>query len=273
MQLDAEKLVCDVIKAHPETAHVFERHGVPNRHRPDISLTTFAAQTGIAANELIRALGRAVEEDAALAQREWASSDTKQLLDYIEQRHHPFVRYELYRLDELFKMVLGPFSRPPEPSLQSLRGVFNEIKESVTRHLEAEEQALFPWLAARAQGKADALADCEADGYRQMKLEHECVERFFIDARRVTGDYVTPPGASKSLTALYGELAALDADMRKHIRMESDYLWPGVVDLAEPSEPSVCPRTGHACSQGDPATCREFWDCVRAVLAQRRDPD
>jgi regulator of cell morphogenesis and NO signaling len=267
MAFDAAAPVREVILAHPEVAGVLERLGPLGQ--PDLSVAGVAARAGIAAEELLGDLRQAIVEEAALGRRDWTRAQTAELIDYILRRHHPFVRYELGRLEALFETLCGAVARPPDQALWALREAFDGLTADIREHLDAEERVLFPWLEARAQGRAEALADLEPEGYRHMKLEHQVVKRFFAEARRLTNDYAAPPGGPQPLAHLYEELTALEADFHKHIRLENEFLWPGAVELPErPGAGGTCPLTGRACPEGDPATCRRFWDCIHGALAQ-----
>ena len=185
MVASPDNSVREVIKASPEAAGVLERFAV--RFEPDVSLAAVADQASVPVDELISSFQHTINVEAVLAQRDWAHDETSELIAYIRRRHHAFVRYELPRLEALFEAVCGRGSQGPVDSLQSLWQDFRGVEADIEEHLRAEEQVLFPWLEARAQGRASALAAAEADGYRQMKLEHEYVESFFTKARRLTG--------------------------------------------------------------------------------------
>lgn len=269
MDAKAHSTADEVIRDSPEAAGALERF--VSSPRPDARLAEIADEAAADAELVVRAVQQAIHAEAVLSGRRWDPDDTSELIDYIQRRHHPFVRYELRQLDALLATAGDP-TRPSDP-VQVLREAFHTVKAQIEDHMTAEEDVLFPWLLARQRGEARHLVSVEADAYRQMKQEHDVVESFFARARRLTDGYSTPDHASPAAIEAYRHLAALDADFRKHIWLENEFLWPGAADVeAPPDMAGICPRTGEPCPEGNPATCGRFWGCVSAALARVQEP-
>jgi regulator of cell morphogenesis and NO signaling len=64
-----------------------------------------------------------------------------------------------------------------------------------------------------------------------MMAEHDSAGEALATLRRLTRDYQPPAGATPGLAHFYGELEALDRDLREHIRLEDDILFPRAIAL------------------------------------------
>lgn len=267
MKFDAAMLVQDVIQSHPETAHVFSRF----REAEDagITLGRLADRGGVKIDGLLGDLKQAVEDELASRDRDWSRSGTRELIDYILRRHHPFARYELRRMQNLFETLLDVSDNDAGCNLLSLYENYRKFVTEVREHFAIEERTLFPWLKARAEGKTNDLADVEADGYRHMEQEHENAKSFFAQCRQLTRNYARSATTPKPILRLFEAFIRLEADFARHIELENDFLWPGAVAVAEVSLAShACPMTKLPCPQGDPTRCKEFWNCVHSVLSK-----
>lgn len=268
MRLTRENGVYQVLLDHPETAWVFHRFGIG--FEPDRSLEQAAEEAGTTPDKLIGELERAIRQEHVLSQRDWSQACLAELTEYVQKRYHVYLRYELPRLRRLLSTLLEPAL--PE-ALQGLLAVVDSLYEEMTAHLDAEENVLFRHLESRSRGSGPAPeAEAESSAFRQMQREHERVERSLNDLRRLTRDYSLLERAADAIGALHRELRGLEPQLREHIRLENEFLWPSgrdrpaAADEADRSSDNICPRTGRPCPFGDPAVCRRFWECVGEAL-------
>ena len=66
-----------------------------------------------------------------------------------------------------------------------------------------------------------------------MKHEHDDAGSALERMRILTGDYQTPPDGCTSFRALYEGLAALEADLHRHIHKENNILFPKAAALED----------------------------------------
>lgn len=154
----------------------------------------------------------------------------------IVERHHTYTRDELERLDKLSREVLSVHGTK-HPELQTLRDLFEAIDEDLRPHLAKEELILFPYIeeleASRRAGRARPFAPFgTVDGpIRAMMHDHDHVGDLLGRLRALTHDYVPPDDACGSWKALYAGLEAFEHDLFEHIHLESDLLFPRVLEL------------------------------------------
>lgn len=167
-----------------------------------------------------------------------ATHELRTLIETIMDRHHAFMRTELPALEnEISLMVARQSAALPE--LFSIQQMFQDLRDDLLAHMDKEEQILFPYVAGLEQSAAAGVAPPHACfpavGYpiRVMLAEHDRATAILGGLKAATGSYTAAPNFSPDDTRVYQRLAALDADLREHIRIENDLLFPAAVRLEE----------------------------------------
>ena len=286
--LHREMIVRDVVTDCHGDARVFRRLGIaPN---DTCTLAEAALKRGLSIELLMTVL----ERTGAIGQ---ADDNTFQaalldvIIEYIEDRHHVFLRSELPRLEQLFDKVIKVHHRSHGIMLGALKTVFLSFKTNIEEHLSIEEDILFPRLRNIERYTAGSQSPVSISGrsspisaIEEMQHEHEVLEWALSEMRALTSNYTPPDDASDALTLLYVGLVETEADFQEHARLENDLLWPAEnpilapVDLAIATdrgapamdkEDLMCPQTNQPCENGPPAGCKKFWECVRQAMHQR----
>ena len=160
------------------------------------------------------------------------------LVAHIMEKHHSYMRSELPFLEaRIAKMCANHGSVRPE--LFSIQQYLQDLCDDISAHLDKEEQVLFPYIAGleeAARAGAPAPHACFPSiqfPIRVMLQEHDAAETLLRNLREVTANYSTPPGFCENGAEFYNRLAALESDLREHIRLENEVLFPRAVQLEE----------------------------------------
>ncbi len=119
--------------------------------------------------------------------------------------------------------------------LLPLQAVFERLRSGWTDYLAWEDEVLFPAIEAVATGRTRGLARNDASArnlrllMRGAEVEHEVARDAAGAIRDITHGYAPPAGASGALRRIYADLAALDAAVDLHARLERDALFPGAM--------------------------------------------
>ncbi len=164
--------------------------------------------------------------------------DLEALADLIEQRHHTYVRRHLVsvaqQLDELVRA-----SGATHPTLPVIALRFAALGQELTLHLAKEEHILFPYVRALARAARDGQRGPASpfgtvrNPIRMMEVDHEHTTTVIDELRRLTADYQTPADGPDGYDACMTDLARFDADLREHIHLEGDVLFPQALDLED----------------------------------------
>ncbi|MEO8680756.1 MAG: hemerythrin domain-containing protein [Vicinamibacterales bacterium] len=158
------------------------------------------------------------------------------LCNDILDRHHaylhqalPLIHAQLVHLSEDHPLRIA--------ALGEARMVFEDLTHQLLSHLAKEENLLFTAL--------DALAKADREGtrlpalpfptvlhpIRMMEAEHARILVAMDRLRQITGGFIARQGAPDEWQECLSELEALDADLRLHLRVENEVLFPLALEV------------------------------------------
>jgi regulator of cell morphogenesis and NO signaling len=165
-----------------------------------------------------------------------ADAPLDELCDAIVERHHTY----LHGAIPLIRGWLGTLgAREPQqiPALAETRAAFGELADQLVGHLAKEEAILFPALAALAQAARDGTSrpplpfPTVLHPIRMMESEHARLEQSLERLRAVSNDFSVQAEASDAARRCYVELARFDREVRAHLLVENDVLFPRALEL------------------------------------------
>lgn len=153
-----------------------------------------------------------------------------ELVRHIVDRYHRGLRRDLAAIEVMLE------SEARDETIDALASTFGTLREELLSHLDKEESVLFPHIveleeAVNGRGPVGAvLAGFTPGVVSVMMREHDGAELALVSLRRSSGDFTPPPGAGASRRELYERLAAMDEELRRHIALENDVLFPMALD-------------------------------------------
>ncbi len=226
--LDRTHTAAQIVVDHPACAAVFKRHRIEFCCGASRGIAAAAEERGLDVETLIAELEaviahRAPQLDGSTQQAQPPNDpqrlSTPRLLAYIVSKHHEYLRKELPSVQQLATKVERVHG-DHNPKLHDLAVAVTELAGSLLRHLDEEEEILFPALAAKAPGaKVEALLET-------MTVEHLAVARLLERIRRASDDLTWPEWACGSYRALVSGLRDVESDIFTHVHLENHVLAP-----------------------------------------------
>ncbi len=143
---------------------------------------------------------------------------TGELIATIIERFHNGHRRDLPGLIVLARKVESVHGSHPEAP-KGLADFLDEVAESLEGHMQKEEQILFPMLR---NGGHPMIGHPIA----MMRMEHDDHTSNLDNLLALTNGLKAPEGACGSWRALYEGLGELSAELKEHIRIENEVLFP-----------------------------------------------
>lgn len=144
--------------------------------------------------------------------------DAAELTRHIETRYHTRCREQLPALAEMAaKVETVHFGDEYVP--EGLAVVLRHLIGDMEAHMKKEELILFP---AIRRGGMPGIENPIA----VMRADHDDHDRAVAEIRRLTRDLTLPEGACRTWSGLYAGLAEFLADLKEHIRLENEVLFP-----------------------------------------------
>lgn len=163
----------------------------------------------------------------------WSADELSRL---IVRRHHEYVRAQSPVIAaHLDKLVRVHGNRHQE--LFAIRDHFAQVAEELSMHLVKEEEILFPYIRAlaaaeeRGTGAPPNMFGTVMNPIRMMEAEHQSAGDEMERVRTLSKNYTTPPDGCTTYRVCFEELAAYDSDLRLHIHLENNILFPKAAAL------------------------------------------
>lgn len=170
----------------------------------------------------------------------WSGSSLRELMNHIVQTHHPFCRTEGPRLELLFRQTMAA-DQGKHDELKAMYDLFAGMNKDLANHMEKEELTLFPYIARLESmvlsGKPVSWPPFGTVGnpIRIMIVEHGKTNIELDEMRKLSNGFQSPSDAPGPYTALYAALyeglTAFDRDMKQHIALEEQVLFPRAVAM------------------------------------------
>ena len=148
-----------------------------------------------------------------------------ELVDFIVDHHHDYLREELGPLGELVDKVERVHG-DAHPELHEVADAFEKLAREIPVHLSEEEQLVFPAVRALEREGADeatlATAEAALDG---LVDDHESTAVQLDRIRNATDDYEVPRDACPSYENMLERLKRLERDLHLHVHRENHMLF------------------------------------------------
>ncbi|MFO0546843.1 MAG: hemerythrin domain-containing protein [Polyangiaceae bacterium] len=157
---------------------------------------------------------------------------------YIEDTHHVFTKdviQQLLPIADKAATVCGH----GHPELSTVRELVHQLAAEIIPHMNKEERVLFPYLQALAAGVSipRPVFGSARNPVAVMVAEHDRTSALLIAIEEAARDphqskpFGLPADACAAHAALYVGLEDLIADLRQHMILENDYLFPQTLAL------------------------------------------
>jgi regulator of cell morphogenesis and NO signaling len=143
--------------------------------------------------------------------------DAAALIDHVLARYHAVHRQQMPELIGLAQRVEAAHAGHPELP-QGLADLLARMAWEMEAHMQKEEEGLFPALRDGSCGMAMAM--------ELMRDEHDDHHQRLAELEALTRGHQPPADACGSWRALYAGTATFAADLREHIRIENELLFP-----------------------------------------------
>ena len=223
----------------PATIRVFERLRLDYCCGGSRPLSVACAEKSLNPAEVVLALEEAVSGVRPTDVHPQEMTNT-QLVRYIVDTHHAFVRTELPRLDTLMRKVASAHCET-HPEVIALKRNLARLSEDLQLHLMKEEQILFPYIEGLERSRAgigEAPHSCFGtveSPIRMMLAEHEEAAALLEEMRAATNGFTPWQGACPTTVGLYHGITEFERDLHRHVHLENNLLFPRALDAERES--------------------------------------
>jgi len=232
----ATQSVREIVATQPSAAKVFHRFDIDLCAQADKSLNGACAELQLSVDQVLEKLAEADAQERGGPPADPASLSIGRLIQHIVRVHHQNVRQELPRLVEMAgKLAAKRSDRAPE--LKHVEELLEKLRTEMFAHIQKEELVLFPFIAQMDQDAIVAYPPAYAcfrsvsHPIFMMEQEHESANHVVPELRSITQGFQPPDWACATHIALFAGLSDFEADLKQHVHLENDVLFPRAMQL------------------------------------------
>ena len=158
-----------------------------------------------------------------------------QLVDYIVQTHHAYVKNEMPQIYAYLHKVSSKHGER-HPELYKIFQTFSAVKEEMEGHMKKEELILFPRIKELQKLTNNENANLQLNiTYLQspitvMEQEHDHAGNLLNDIRILSNNYAPPQDACTTYRLCFAALNAFELDLHQHVHLENNILFPKAIE-------------------------------------------
>lgn len=235
MNFNNETKMKDIALANPAARQVLEDAGLDYCCGGGKSLHEACLPANVAPEEILRRL-RQNPRETSPEDLNWMAAPLCELTRHIRGKHHRYVREAIPRTRALSDKVSTKHGQN-HTELFDIGKLFAEVGREMILHMQKEEQILFPYIdtlerTVNAHGSVEPpFFQTVKNPIHAMMREHDAAGDLVRQIRVLSSDYTPPQGACTSFKALYEALREFEVDLRQHVHLENNVLFPRAVEL------------------------------------------
>lgn len=227
---NGEEKVGAIVSDFPGASNLFKEVQIDFCCGGDRSLLDAIRQKKLDEHEILRRLNESFAEMKSrgeMSETDWREAPIADLIDYVVNHHHAYLRKEMPLLSEFVTKVFRVHGGT-HVELSALHKLFHQMKIELDQHLIMEEEVLFPLLKQYASHPTAELHEQALKGLHELESDHSVVGNYLKEMRAVTNGYALPEGACRTYTITFHKLGELESDLFQHIHLENNILFPRI---------------------------------------------
>lgn len=225
----ADLTVGEIVAGNPSLSRVFQSYQLDFCCQGAKTLRQACASKNLPLDQVTAALKKEAESGCENDSNP-AQLPPSELVDYIVETHHGFLRQELPRIHVMAERV-AQVHGPRNASLVQIYKVFSDMFMELDSHMRKEEEVLFPTIKAIF---SDPPSEPVFPGsiehpVDQMMHEHTETGQALEQLRLLTHNFTPPAEACNTYRALFAGIKDLEEDTHRHIHLENSVLFPAAV--------------------------------------------
>jgi len=226
----------EIVMQHPSSAKVFLRFDIDQCLQADLSLEGACQALQLSVDQVLEKLADAEIQEGGFIALDPATLSLARLAQHIVRVHHHCVRQELPRLASMAS-TLAAKGGDRAAELAKVAELIAKLHAEMYAHIQKEEQVLFPFISQMDQESIIAYPPAHAcfrsvsHPIFMMEQEHESADHIVADLIRMTNHFESPSWACETHLALFSGLRDFEADLKQHVHLENDVLFPRAIQL------------------------------------------
>jgi regulator of cell morphogenesis and NO signaling len=227
MIFNKNQKIGEIAAIFPKATDIFMDYEIDFCCGGDRPLKVALEKQGISEEEMLYKLNKAYDEfeDSIDSEVDWQKRPMTELIDYVVNKHHSFMKQELPITDKLLNKILKVHYIDNGELLSKLNKLFSNLKVEIEEHLIKEEELLFPLIKKYEDNPSEEGLSKVLQIMSETEDEHENAGDILKEMRRITKGYIVPETGCSSFERTYQKMQEIEADLFKHIHLENNILF------------------------------------------------
>lgn len=232
-EVNEKMTIKEIVIKNFNTTSVLDKYNIDYLFDGNISLEVVSAKNAISLSYLKKELNKILNNKNLYADNynEW---DLPTLTNYILQNHHKYVSEAIIKI----KNKIDEFDNPSgNEFISDIKNTFQKLTKEMENHMKKEETISFPYVNYLLSCKKfNEKPKIRREGSIKKNLitlenEHASASNALIKIKEIIRKYSLLNTYKIVLTELNGLIIEFDKDLKKHVHLENNILFPKIEKL------------------------------------------
>jgi regulator of cell morphogenesis and NO signaling len=231
MNIRKTDTVGSIVTQNIQAASVFNSYGIDYYAHGQRTLEEACIKENVPIVNLFEELW---ELDRPDTEYEFAKMDMIRLSTYILRNHHKFAEKKVTFIKHSLTNLVSVFGEKL-PYLLRIKKEFDELSLYLTVHMKHEEFIVFPYIQKMVRNSGHNLNTLQTiqRPISSMKEDHDHEVIALKKIRELTNNYQAPKRSDYALIVTYRAMKELEEDLKIHMHLENNLLFPKAIKFAE----------------------------------------
>lgn len=218
----------DIAAEYPGAIEIFLNYNVDFCCGGDRPLEEALKEKNINEEEIMDRINKGYLEFISKIDRgiDWRKSSMSELINYVVNKHHTFLRNELPVAQKLLTKILNVHFSHSGEVLSQVYKLYMNLMAELEVHLIKEEEILFPIIKEYEANPSEELRLKAVNAMKETEDEHEGAGDILKEMREITNNYTCSPEGCMTFQKTYDKLVEIEQDLFNHIHLENNILFP-----------------------------------------------
>lgn len=215
----------EIVSILPKASEVFRKYNIDFCCGGNRVLAEAIKEQKLNEEEVMQKLEEAYLETKELSKNvNFREMKSPELMDYIVNTHHAYLRRTLPETAELTTKILRAHGGNHQ-ELFKVHKLFNTLRMELEQHLIKEEELLFPIIKKYEDKPSQELLEEIKRVMQETEDEHEGAGDILKELRKITKEYSVPDDGCRTYHLAYSMHQEIEGDLFQHIHLENNILF------------------------------------------------
>ncbi|WP_405604801.1 DUF542 domain-containing protein [Polaribacter sp. Asnod1-A03] len=222
------KSVAGIVTENINTASIFKKYKIDFSFHGNMLLSKVCEENNIKPEIILEELKSVSVNQFYL--KDYNSWELDFLIDFLINIHHEYEEENVLLLKECSKKAVKIHGKQIKELIE-INKLIQDISDEMLEHMKNEETVLFPYIkklieAKNKNKKIKIIHSPLNEPIDALEDDHNKVGKTFKRISFLTNNYKVPENACNTLKVLYVKLQQFEEELKKHIHLENNILFP-----------------------------------------------